>query len=208
MHLTCHPSTAEARKPTHRAVTATRLIFNVSVCPSELAGAGCSAASVSAVCRYVGPAQQRYGAYFSQILFSPSLRSPSEAAKSLRRIVFSPFDFVTAAAADPAIDGQWPDEDPQPFMVVYQHGRSVWAGPPDAQVGSAAPAWGLHAALWVASPAGMLGPRCVCLVTGLCCCRGLHEAHVQDRPLPFKFVVVCGAKNPALTLHFLFRIYS
>lgn len=98
--------------------------------------------SASASCRYVGPAQQRYGAYFSQILYSPSLRSPSEAAKSLRRIVFSPFDFVTAAAADPAIDGQWPDEDPQPFMVVYQHGRSVWAGPPDAQVGSVAPARG------------------------------------------------------------------
>ena len=97
---------------------------------------------MSALCRYVGPAQQRYGAYFSQILFSPSLRSPSEAAKSLRRIVFSPFDFVTVAAADPAIDGQWPDEDPQPFMVVYQHGRSVWAGPPDAQVGCVTPAWG------------------------------------------------------------------
>ena len=104
-------------------------------CFPVLAGADYSALSMIALCRYVGPAQQRYGAYFSQILFSPSLRSPSEAAKSLRRIVFSPFDFVTAAAADPAIDGQWPDEDPQPFMVVYQHGRSVWAGPPDAQVG-------------------------------------------------------------------------
>lgn len=51
----------------------------------------------------------------------------------LRRIVFSPFDFVTLAAADPELDGFWADDDPAPFLVLYQHGKSVWAGPPETQ---------------------------------------------------------------------------
>lgn len=51
----------------------------------------------------------------------------------LRRIVFSPFDFVTLAAADPELDGLWADDDPAPFLVLYQHGKSVWAGPPETQ---------------------------------------------------------------------------
>lgn len=54
----------------------------------------------------------------------------------LRRIVFSPFDFITLAAADPTIDGVWDNDDPAPFLVLYQHGKSVWAGPSETQVTS------------------------------------------------------------------------
>lgn len=84
-------------------------------------------------CRYVGPSQQRYGEYFCGVLFNPTLRPPSQITKMLRRIVFSPFDFVTLAAADPELDGFWADDDPAPFLVLYQHGKSVWAGPPETQ---------------------------------------------------------------------------
>lgn len=56
----------------------------------------------------------------------------------LRRIVFSPFDFITLAAAVPELDGVWADDDPQPFLVLYQHGKSVWAGPPETQASSTA----------------------------------------------------------------------
>lgn len=52
----------------------------------------------------------------------------------LRRIVFSPFDFITPAAADPTLDGVWDNDDPAPFLVLYQHGKSVWAGPSETQV--------------------------------------------------------------------------
>lgn len=51
----------------------------------------------------------------------------------LRRIVFSPFDFITLAAADPTVDGVWDNDDPAPFLVLYQHGKSVWAGPSETQ---------------------------------------------------------------------------
>ena len=84
-------------------------------------------------CRYVGPAQQRYGEYFCGVLFNPTLRPPSEITKMLRRIVFSPFDFITLAAADPTVDGVWDNDDPAPFLVLYQHGKSVWAGPSETQ---------------------------------------------------------------------------
>ena len=55
----------------------------------------------------------------------------------LRRIVFSPFDFIALAAADPTLDGVWENDNPAPFLVLYQHGKSVWAGPPEDQVHSA-----------------------------------------------------------------------
>lgn len=84
--------------------------------------------------RYVGPAQQRYGEYFCGVLFNPTLRPPSEITKMLRRIVFSRFDFVTLAAADPTLDGVWDSDDPAPFLVVYQHSKSVWAGPSETHV--------------------------------------------------------------------------
>lgn len=84
--------------------------------------------------RYVGPAQQRYGEYFCGVLFNPTLQPPSEITKMLRRIVFSPFDFVTLAAADPTLDGVWDSDDPAPFLVVYQHSKSVWAGPSETHV--------------------------------------------------------------------------
>ena len=84
--------------------------------------------------RYVGPAQQRYGEYFCGVLFNPTLRPPSEITKMLRRIVFSPFDFIALAAADPTLDGVWENDNPAPFLVLYQHGKSVWAGPPEDQV--------------------------------------------------------------------------
>ena len=54
----------------------------------------------------------------------------------LRRIVFSPFDFIALAAADPNLDGVWENDNPDPFLVLYQHGKSVWAGPPETQVSS------------------------------------------------------------------------
>ncbi|KAA6416552.1 MAG: hypothetical protein FRX49_13477 [Trebouxia sp. A1-2] len=85
--------------------------------------------------RYVGPAQQRYGEYFCGVLFNPTLRPPSEITKMLRRIVFSRFDFVTLAAADPTLDGVWDSDDPAPFLVVYQHSKSVWAGPSETHEG-------------------------------------------------------------------------
>lgn len=71
--------------------------------------------------RFLGPAQRRYSDYFLSVLSSPELQQPEGLTKVLRQIVFSPF--------------LPPEEDGKLFLVVYQHGNSIWAGPPSSEVG-------------------------------------------------------------------------
>jgi hypothetical protein len=70
--------------------------------------------------RFLGPAQRRYGDYFLSVLSSPQLQQPDGLTKVLRQVVFSPF--------------LPPEEDGKLFLVVYQHGNSIWAGPPSSEV--------------------------------------------------------------------------
>jgi hypothetical protein len=73
--------------------------------------------------RFLGPAQRRYGDYFLSVLSSPELQQPDGLTKVLRQVVFSPF---------------LPrEEDGKLFLVVYQHGNSIWAGPPSSEVSRA-----------------------------------------------------------------------
>lgn len=73
--------------------------------------------------RFLGPAQRRYGDYFLSVLSSPELQQPDGLTKVLRQVVFSPF--------------LPPEEDGKLFLVVYQHGNSIWAGPPSSEVSRA-----------------------------------------------------------------------
>lgn len=73
--------------------------------------------------RFLGPAQRRYGDYFLSVLSSPELQQPDGLTKVLRQVVFSPF--------------LPPEEDGKLFLVVYQHGNSIWAGPPASEVSRA-----------------------------------------------------------------------
>lgn len=82
---------------------------------------------------HVGPAQQRYGDYFTSVLYSPMPRGPMQQTVVLSQIVFSGFELLNLAAATP-VGEQWLDDD-RPFLVVFQCGRRVWAGFPETLVG-------------------------------------------------------------------------
>lgn len=83
---------------------------------------------------YIGPTQERYGTYFYQVLHAPSLRPPSQVNKFLRQIVFSPLESLQKAAHDVEQAEAGMSLDARPFLVVFQHGRRMWAGPPEAKV--------------------------------------------------------------------------
>lgn len=85
---------------------------------------------------YIGPSQERYGSYFCQVLQAKYLRPCTEVTKFLRQIVFSPLEAIQKAVkeVEQAEAGMSPDA--LPFLVVFQHGRKIWAGPPEAKVGS------------------------------------------------------------------------
>lgn len=82
-----------------------------------------------------GPGQVRYGEYFCRVLYAPILRSPLEMARQLKQVVFSPMSKLElSACTDGAgVDGFWTG-DVSPFLVVFQHGRRVWAGFAESQV--------------------------------------------------------------------------
>jgi hypothetical protein len=85
---------------------------------------------------HAGPAQQRYGEYFGRVLYSPLLRDPEQPTVMLSQIVFNGFELLNMSAGDSLADsgGQWLEDDSAPFLVVFQYGRSVWAGFPETRV--------------------------------------------------------------------------
>jgi hypothetical protein len=86
---------------------------------------------------HAGPAQARYCDYFGAVLYAPTLPAPAQATLTLSQIVFSGFELLnTAATGDAAGDsaGMWMEDDSAPFLVVFQYGRSVWAGFPETRV--------------------------------------------------------------------------
>lgn len=87
-----------------------------------------------------GPAQERYGDYFCQVLHRPELQQRKGPIKMLRQIVFSGFDTLNYKALNSGTgfhEGLGGDENIIPFLVVYQHGHQIWGGYPSTQVGSA-----------------------------------------------------------------------
>jgi hypothetical protein len=71
------------------------------------------------------------------VLYAPQLPPPSRLTVMLSQIVFSGFELLnTAAAGDGGGDsgGMWLEDDSAPFLVVFQYGRSVWAGFPETRV--------------------------------------------------------------------------
>ena len=82
---------------------------------------------------HTGPAQARYGAYFSDVLHSHTLDVNAPPGRRLARVVLSSLAPLDArAAAPPTDDGAPPPA--APFLVVFQHGRRVWSGYPSEQV--------------------------------------------------------------------------
>lgn len=90
---------------------------------------------------YTGPAQQRYGSYFGRVLHDARLQQPSMLAKQLHQVVFSSLKGLNMAAADAAaandasVSAAFFDEDVTPFLVVFQHGRRVFSGFAEIEVG-------------------------------------------------------------------------
>ena len=82
---------------------------------------------------HTGPAQARYGAYFSDVLHSQSLDVNAPPGRRLARVVLSSLAPLDARAAAPPTDDGAPPP-PAPFLVVFQHGRRVWSGYPSEQV--------------------------------------------------------------------------
>lgn len=85
---------------------------------------------------HTGPAQQRYGDYFGAVLYAPTLPKPEASTFLLSQIVCNGFELLNTSAGDAAGDGggQWLEDDSAPFLVVFQYGRSVWAGFPETRV--------------------------------------------------------------------------
>lgn len=83
---------------------------------------------------YIGPSQERYGSYFCQVLQASYLRPCAEVTKFLRQIVFSPLEAIQKAVTEVEQAEAGVSPDALPFLVVFQHGRKIWAGPPEAKV--------------------------------------------------------------------------
>jgi len=81
---------------------------------------------------HVGPAQQRYGDYFADVLYAPAGAARSQQAVVLSQVVFNGFELLNTAAAAPAGEA-WLDDE-RPFQVVFQAGRRAWAGFPETLV--------------------------------------------------------------------------
>lgn len=82
---------------------------------------------------HVGPAQQRYGEYFTRVLrWSDTPGASAQQAVVLSQIVFSGFELLNLSAVIPVGD-QWLEDD-RPFLVVFQCGKRVWAGFPETLV--------------------------------------------------------------------------
>lgn len=97
---------------------------------------------------HAGPAQARYCDYFGAVLYAPQLPAPAQATLTLSQIVVSGFELLNmAATGDVAGEsaGLWMEDDSAPFLVVFQYGRSVWAGFPETRVRCGVPAWSLAA---------------------------------------------------------------
>lgn len=69
-------------------------------------------------------------------MLEPRIPGAESRAKLLRQVVFSLDDlraYATTSGADP--DLAYLAEDDEPFLVVFQHGKSVWAGLPESVQG-------------------------------------------------------------------------
>ncbi|KAK9829521.1 hypothetical protein WJX72_006312 [[Myrmecia] bisecta] len=87
--------------------------------------------------RFTGPSQQRYAEYLGQLMTRRPLDQPQHASKVLRQVVFSPFGMARSLNVTASTGGQAADEGfaREPFLVVYERGRKIWAGKPAAQGG-------------------------------------------------------------------------
>ena len=84
---------------------------------------------------HAGPAQQRYGDYFCRVLYSRLLPRPEGLTVLLSQIVFNGLELLNVSLADSGGDmGMWLDDSAAPFLVIFQHGRRVWAGFPESRV--------------------------------------------------------------------------
>eukprot|EP00884_Botryococcus_braunii_P013188 jgi/Botrbrau1/21870/Bobra.0249s0001.1 len=108
---------------------------HVNISPSALREGGTGGRS-AALLPQSGPGQVRYGEYFCSVLYSPVLRGPHEISRQLRQVVFSPMSGLDLSACTDGsgVDGFWTG-DVSPFLVVFQHGRRVWAGFAESQDG-------------------------------------------------------------------------
>lgn len=75
------------------------------------------------------------------MLYAPTLPKPEASTFLLSQIVCNGFELLNTSAGDSTGDsgGQWLEDDSAPFLVVFQYGRSVWAGFPETRVRSPPP---------------------------------------------------------------------
>ena len=70
------------------------------------------------------------------MLHAPELPKPENATLLLSQVVINGLDKLNMSAGIALGDGGslWEEDDLAPFIVVFQYGRSVWAGFPIARV--------------------------------------------------------------------------
>jgi hypothetical protein len=70
------------------------------------------------------------------VLHAPELPSPDNATLLLSQVVINGLEKLNMAAGSALGDGGslWEEDDSAPFIVVFQYGRSVWAGFPVTRV--------------------------------------------------------------------------
>ena len=71
-----------------------------------------------------------------QVLHAPELPKPENATLLLSQVVINGLDKLNMSAGMGLGDGGslWEEDDSAPFIVVFQYGRSVWAGFPVTRV--------------------------------------------------------------------------
>ena len=82
-----------------------------------------------------------------QVLYAPELPKPENATVLLSQVVINGLDKLNTSAGNSMGEGGslWEEDDSAPFIVVFQYGRSVWAGFPVTRVSRmlCLGAWGL-----------------------------------------------------------------
>ena len=71
-----------------------------------------------------------------QVLYAPELPKPENATVLLSQVVINGLDKLNTSAGNSMGEGGslWEEDDSAPFIVVFQYGRSVWAGFPVTRV--------------------------------------------------------------------------
>jgi len=70
------------------------------------------------------------------VLHAPELPKPGNATLLLSQVVINGLEKLNMSAGNSLGDSgsMWEEDDSAPFIVVFQYGRSVWAGFPVARV--------------------------------------------------------------------------